>query len=137
MPPAAQKMTRAQMEATLDAGHSVLHAGHIYTSKDTLPTEADLAGDDAEAQRAARANLLAQQRDIQAQLARLPAPPEVQADSAEGSRAGGTSHPRTDAPVTGRTLADPPAPAEAATDAPTDGGDEPAHGTRGRRGKHD
>jgi hypothetical protein len=63
-------MTRAQMEAVIAEGGSVLHQGRIISRAAHLPTEAELAQTDAE-KADASASLQAQIAALQAQVAQL------------------------------------------------------------------
>jgi hypothetical protein len=65
------KLTRSGMEHVIRSGGSVLHDGTVYTKLDTLPSEADLAKGDADAENAARENLLRQREALDQQLASL------------------------------------------------------------------
>jgi hypothetical protein len=68
-------LTRPQMESIIDGGGSVMLAsGVLATRKEHLPTEVELAGDDAQKIAQARENLLKQQEAIARQIASLPAP---------------------------------------------------------------
>jgi hypothetical protein len=58
-------LTRKQMEDVIDQGGSVLHYGHVITSKDHLPTDLDLAGDDVSARQRALADLDAEIQRLQ------------------------------------------------------------------------
>lgn len=78
-------MTRAQMEAVIAGGGSVLHGGKLYTRVEHLPSEAELAQGDPAAEQAAAARLQEEIVRLQEQVARL------SAGQAEG---GGTAPPK-------------------------------------------
>jgi len=64
-------LTRAEMEQVIANGGSVLHQGTLISSVDRLPSAADLAKGDPEAETAA-ANAMQQQIDaLQEQIAKL------------------------------------------------------------------
>jgi len=66
-------MSRADMEAVIKSGGSVLHKGEVYSSVDALPTEADLAveSNDDDQLQAQIDKLLEQQAKHKAQIAAL------------------------------------------------------------------
>ena len=73
-----QTLTREQMERAIDEGGSVLYQGRILTSKEQLPSEAELAKGDANREEAARRELQAQIARLSAELSLLqPAAPEA------------------------------------------------------------
>jgi hypothetical protein len=64
-------LTRAEMEAAIKAGGSVLHRGAIYHQIGQLPSEAELAEGDPEQEAAVAAALDAQIAALQTQRDRL------------------------------------------------------------------
>ncbi len=77
------KLTRAGAEQIIAEGGSVSINGNLYTSVENLPSEADFAKGDQDAENAARENLLRQQKAIEEQLAKLNAPAQQTATQAE------------------------------------------------------
>lgn len=65
------KLTREGMVHVINSGGSVVHEGKIYNSLATLPTEADLAKDDIDAQKTARANINRRRAELDAEEATL------------------------------------------------------------------
>jgi hypothetical protein len=65
------KLTRAGMEQIIKGGGTVLHKGAIIGRVEALPSEADLAAGDEDAERRALAGLEEQQRALDAQRDRL------------------------------------------------------------------
>lgn len=82
-----QMLTRQEMETAINSGSGVLYNGHVITKVDDLPTEVDLAQGDTAREQAALENLLAQQRAIESQIARLApsAPPVAQKPTSGGA----------------------------------------------------
>lgn len=64
-------LSRAEMEAVIASGGSVLYDGHILTRMEQLPSAAALAAGDPAKEAAATADLQAQIAELQAQLAQL------------------------------------------------------------------
>lgn len=81
----AQKtIGRAAMEQAIRSGGSVMHQGRLITTVEQLPSEAELAAGDPEAEQAAQASLQAKVAELQRQLAQL------EARQAGGSKAKAT-----------------------------------------------
>lgn len=75
------QLNRKEMEAVIASGGSVLYGGRTIAHASQLPSEADLAKGDPEAETAA-ANALQQQiADLQAQVAKLTPAPDSKADA--------------------------------------------------------
>jgi hypothetical protein len=64
-------LTRAGMEQVIREGGTVQHKGKLYSRIESLPSEADLAAGDEDAERRALAGLEEQQRALDAQRDRL------------------------------------------------------------------
>lgn len=67
------KLTRAGMEHVIRSGGSVVHEGKVYSKMEHLPSEADLAKGDADAEAAALENINRQRAQLDAQEAQLKA----------------------------------------------------------------
>lgn len=65
------KLTRAQMEAAIRNGGSVMAEGKIITKIEELPSEAELAKGDESREQAVIAQLLVQKAGLEQQLAQL------------------------------------------------------------------
>jgi hypothetical protein len=70
---AARTISRAQMERAIREGGSVLYGGRVISRAEQLPSEAELAQGDPDAEAEAQANLQAQMAALQAQMERLQA----------------------------------------------------------------
>lgn len=66
-------MSRAEMEAVIDGGGSVLFGNHLITTKEQLPSEADLAlrNPDPTAPSKTEAELLSKMEALQAEVQKL------------------------------------------------------------------
>lgn len=64
-------MTRDQMAAVIQGGGAVVHQGAIYTSLEQLPSEADLAGGDANRLNIALEDLQRQRDELDREIARV------------------------------------------------------------------
>lgn len=72
-------LTRAEMEQVILNGGSVLHGGVLISRVEKLPSAAELAKGDPEAESAASNALQQQIADLQAQVDRLNAPAKASA----------------------------------------------------------
>lgn len=86
-------LTRKEMEAAIAAGGTVLYNGQTLWQVAQLPSEADLAVGNPEAETAAANNLQQQIADLQAQIAKLTPAPTTKADPVDTSAA---EDPRTE-----------------------------------------
>lgn len=76
-------LSRAEMERTIAQGGSVLYQGRIISRAQDLPSEADLARGDPDAEAQTQTRLEAQIAELQAQVQRLQGGERKAATSAE------------------------------------------------------
>ena len=93
------KLTRGQMEEILARGEGVIHNGVVITRPEFLPTAADLADGDPEAEAAVASDLQAKIDQLQADLARLTAEKGTGKGTGKGTDKGNKGVP----PTTGGT----------------------------------
>lgn len=92
------KLTRGQMEEILARGEGVIHNGVVITRPEFLPTAAELADGDPEAEAAVASDLQAKIDQLQADLARLTAEKGTGKGTGKGNKGattGGTPPPLT------------------------------------------
>ncbi len=82
---ATANLTRAEMEAVIDAGGSVLHDRQVITRREDLPSEADLAAGDPDKSQEVADKLKAQIADLKEQLAQAQTQQKEAADVARAA----------------------------------------------------